>query len=48
MIKANPYMDEDVKMAHPYTVELQWLEQMWNHEKMVETEVVRVNDPICM
>ena len=24
--------------------ELQWLEHLWNHEKMFETEVVRANE----
>ena len=27
-----------------YTVELQWLEHLWNHENMVETGVVRANE----
>ena len=26
-----------------YTVELQWLEQLWDHENMFETGVVRAN-----
>ena len=26
------------------TVELQWLEHLWNHENMFETEVVRANE----
>ena len=26
-----------------YTVELQWLEHLWNHENMFETGVVRAN-----
>ena len=26
-----------------HTVELQWLEDFWNHEKMFETGVVRAN-----
>ena len=25
-------------------VELQWLEHLWNHEKMFEAEVVRANE----
>ena len=27
-----------------YTVELQWLEHLWNHENMFETEVARANE----
>ena len=27
-----------------YTVELQWLEHLWNHENMFETRVVRANE----
>ena len=27
-----------------YTVEPQWLEYLWNHESMLETGVVRVNE----
>ena len=27
-----------------YTVELQWLEHLWNHENMFETGVVRANE----
>ena len=27
-----------------YTVELQWLEYLWNHENMFETGVVRSNE----
>ena len=26
-----------------YTIELQWLENLWNHENMFETRVVRAN-----
>ena len=26
------------------TVELQWLEQLWNHENMFETGVIRANE----
>ena len=26
------------------TVALQWIEHLWNHENMFETEVVRVNE----
>ena len=26
------------------TVELKWLEHLWNHENMVETGVVRANE----
>ena len=26
------------------TVELQWLEQLWNHENMFETGVVKANE----
>ena len=32
---------EDVDDSLPYTVELQWLEHLWNHENMFETGVVR-------
>ena len=27
-----------------FTAELQWFEQLWNHEKMFETGVVRANE----
>ena len=27
-----------------HTVELQWLEHLWNHENMFETGVVRANE----
>ena len=27
-----------------YTVELQWLEHLWDHEIVFETEVVRANE----
>ena len=27
-----------------YTVELQWLEHLWNHKNMFETGVVRANE----
>ena len=27
-----------------YTVELQWLEHLWNHESMFETGIVRANE----
>ena len=27
-----------------YTVELQWLEHLWNHENKFETGVVRANE----
>ena len=30
--------------SHSNTVELQWLEQLWNHENMFETGVVRANE----
>ena len=26
------------------TVELQWLEHLWNHENMFETKVLRANE----
>ena len=35
------------KGLHKYlktTVELQWLEHLWNHENMFETGVVRANE----
>ena len=28
----------------PYTVELQWLERLWDHENMFETVVVQANE----
>ena len=31
-------------LTFQYTVELQWLEHLWDHENMFETEVVRAND----
>ena len=35
-------MAAEIKYA--YTVELQWLEHLWNHENMFETGVVRANE----
>ena len=35
---------EDVDDSLPYTVELQWLEHLWNYENMFETGVVRANE----
>ena len=32
------------KMVSENTVELQWLEHLWNHENMFETGVVRANE----
>ena len=29
-----------------YTVELQWLEHLWNHKDMCETVVVRTNESV--
>ena len=29
---------------HENTVELQWLEHLWDHENMFETGVVRANE----
>ena len=31
-------------LSQQYIVELQWLEQLWNHENMFETGVVRANE----
>ena len=30
--------------AVPYTVEIQWLEHLWDHENMFETRVIRANE----
>ena len=35
---------EDVDDSLPYTVELQWLEHLWNHENMFKKGVVRANE----
>ena len=35
---------EDVDDSLPYTVELQWLEHLWNYENMFEIGVVRANE----
>ena len=35
---------EDVDDSLPNTVELPWLEHLWNHENMFETGVVRANE----
>ena len=32
------------KINASYTVELQWLEHLWNHENMFETGIVRGNE----
>ena len=29
---------------YPFTVELKWLEHLWNHENMFETGAVRANE----
>ena len=39
---------EDVDDSLPYTVELQWLEHLWNHENMFETGVVRANEMLII
>ena len=33
-----------VVILFQYTVELRWLEQLWKHENMFETEEVRANE----
>ena len=33
-----------IKFSCIYIVELQWLEYVWNHEKMFEPGVVRANE----
>ena len=35
---------QDLEQTFGSTVELQWLEHLWNHEDMFETGVVRAND----
>ena len=35
---------EDVDDSLPYTVELQWLEHLWNHVNMFEIGVVRAKE----
>ena len=35
---------EDVDDSLPFTVEIQWLEHLWNHENMFETGVVRAKE----
>ena len=35
---------EDVNDSLPCTVELQWLELIWNHENIFETGVVRAKE----
>ena len=35
---------EDVDDSLPYTVELQWLEHLWNHENVFEKGAVRANE----
>ena len=34
----------DTLLIFIYTVELQWLEHLWDHENMFETRVVRANE----
>ena len=36
--------DKNTKHNKQYTVELQWLEQLWNHENMFEIGEVRANE----
>ena len=31
-------------LSEAYTVELQWLEHLWDHDNLFETGVVRVNE----
>ena len=33
-----------IKMALLYTVELQWLEHLWDHENLFETGIVRASE----
>ena len=35
---------EHVRTIQIYTVELKWLEHLWDHENMLETGVVRANE----
>ena len=37
------YVSSCLSAPHVSTVELQWLELLWNHENMFETGVVRAN-----
>ena len=30
--------------VYPFTVDLEWLEHIWNHENMFKTEVVRASE----
>ena len=32
------------RLSKSITIELQWLEHLWNHENMFETEVVPANE----
>ncbi|MEW8487794.1 MAG: hypothetical protein AB2705_21650, partial [Candidatus Thiodiazotropha sp.] len=48
---SQPYYKNNANLASSespeklqYTVELQWLEHLWNHEIMFETRVVRANE----
>ena len=38
------YSKLDIHVPCLHTVELQWLEHLWNHENMFETEVDRANE----
>ena len=38
------YLYKQAKIDLTYTVELQWLEHLWDHENMFETGVVPANE----
>ena len=44
-VKNELHWNTDCNPGQPvYTVELQWLEHLWNHEHVFETEVVQANE----
>ena len=43
-VKQHIYTFPCMNLKHQHTVELQWLEYLWNHKNMLETGVVRTNE----
>ena len=39
-----PRLERKLRFSATDTVELQWLEHLWDHENMFETGVVRANE----
>ena len=46
VIKLSSSIKKFGKHTVVYTVELKWLEHLWDHENLFETGVVRVNESL--